>query len=84
MAMDQKHIPEFRNQVLKDFGANISKQEGLWYSSPEYPLYYGLPTMFFYQKPGDLVLLGPGCLHWVRSMGIAVNSAWNFCDNSLF
>jgi hypothetical protein len=27
---------------------------------------------------GDLVLIGPGCEHWVRSFGRAVQSAWNF------
>jgi len=32
----------------------------------------------FNQVEGDLVVLGPGCEHWVRSFGKAVQTAWNF------
>ena len=29
------------------------------------------------QKAGDMVVSGPGTLHWVRSYGVALQSAWN-------
>jgi len=36
-----------------------------------------IPVKKFIQKPGDLVYLNSGCLHWVRSKGVSVNSSWN-------
>lgn len=43
MCIDENYVEQFRDSVLKDFNANISKQEGLWFSSSEYPLYRKLP-----------------------------------------
>lgn len=81
--MDEAYVDSFRKKVLEDFKVNISKSEGLWFSDWEYPMLNQIPIKVFRQKPGDLVLLGPGCLHWVRSEGMAVNSAWNMCDETL-
>jgi RAB protein geranylgeranyltransferase component A len=32
------------------------------------------------QKAGDMVVLQPGTLHWVRSRGMTTQTAWNFAD----
>lgn len=36
-----------------------------------------IPVYRFVQKPGDLVWLGPGTIHWVQSIGWCNNIAWN-------
>lgn len=37
-----------------------------------------IPIIRIVQKPGDLVLLGTGTIHWVRSLGVSTAVAWNF------
>jgi histone demethylase len=68
---------------MDKYKQDIHKIEGLWFCDPEFVMMHGIPIKAFYQKPGDIVILGPGCLHWVRSDGVAVNSAWNVCDNQI-
>ncbi|XP_029166746.1 uncharacterized protein LOC114937466 [Nylanderia fulva] len=36
-----------------------------------------IPVYRFYQKPGDLVWVNVGCVHWVQSIGFCNNIAWN-------
>ncbi len=55
-----------------------SRKEGLWFCNVDFCIANGIPVKKFIQKPGDIVLLTQGCLHWVRSKGKTVNSAWNF------
>ena len=44
-----------------------------------------MPVKVFWQKPGDFVLLGPGCLHWVRSEGIIYYiKAWLLTQRGIF
>lgn len=43
----------------------------------------GIPVRKVIQKPGDIIILGPGTLHWVRSYGISLQSAWNFMPKNL-
>ncbi len=35
------------------------------------------------QQKGDVVISGPGTLHWVRSYGVALQSAWNLMPKNL-
>lgn len=75
--MDADDIP-----LLLEKQPDIFKHEGLWFREVDYFLRNRLPIRVYYQRPGDLILLGPGCLHWVRSMGMTVNSSWNFLEGS--
>ncbi len=36
-----------------------------------------IPTYRFLQKPGDLIWINAGCVHWVQSTGWCNNIAWN-------
>ena len=63
--------------VLNIFGIDIHKDEGLWFCNVDFCLENNIPVRKFIQKPGDIVFINAGTLHWVRSKGIAVNSAWN-------
>jgi hypothetical protein len=52
--------------------------EGLWYEKINWFMEQGkYPVKKIIQKKGDIVVSGPGTLHWVRSHGIALQSAWN-------
>lgn len=31
----------------------------------------------FLQRKDDIVVTGPGTLHWVRSYGVAIQTSWN-------
>lgn len=37
----------------------------------------GIPVYRFTQKPGDLVWVNIGCVHWVQALGSSNNVAWN-------
>lgn len=37
----------------------------------------GIPVYRFTQKPGDLVWVNSGCVHWVQAIGWCNNIAWN-------
>ncbi|EFO99511.1 hypothetical protein CRE_22394 [Caenorhabditis remanei] len=37
----------------------------------------GIPLVKFIQKPGDMVVVGPGTYHWVQSNEITSHIAWN-------
>ena len=70
-------MSKFRKEVLRIFGIDIHKDEGLWFCNVDFCLENNIPVRKFIQKPGDIVFINAGTLHWVRSKGIAVNSAWN-------
>ncbi len=38
---------------------------------------HGIPVYRFLQKPGDLVWVNAGCVHWVQSIGWCNNVSWN-------
>lgn len=77
-------MPKFRRIVLSIFSIDIYKEEGLWFSNVDFCLENGISVKKFIQKAGDIVFLNSGTLHWVRSKGITVNSAWNVALKSLF
>lgn len=56
---------------------DILEKEGLWFKEPKYFLMNDIPVKYTLQKKGDVVILGAGCLHWVKALGQCINSAWN-------
>lgn len=69
---------KLREAVRETYGIDIYKDEGLWYADVDFCLANKIPVTCFNQREGDLVIIGPGCEHWVRGFGKAVQSAWNF------
>ena len=68
---------------MKTFSLDIHKSEGLWFSDADFLLENHIPVKKCIQKPGDIIYLNSGSLHWVRSRGVAVNSAWNIALKTL-
>lgn len=73
-----KYCDNLREKVRDVYKTDIYKEEGLWYADVDFCLANKIPIVSFNQKEGDVVLLGPGCEHWVRGFGRAVQTAWNF------
>lgn len=64
-SVDSEHYERLRRLVMSVFGVDILLQEGLWFCNMEFMLENNIPVRQFRQKAGDIVFLGPGCLHWV-------------------
>ncbi len=50
---------------------------GSWWPDPEELRHEGIPVYRFLQKPGDLVWINAGSIHWVQAIGWCNNIAWN-------
>lgn len=70
-------VQVLRKHVLDTEGVDIHKMEGLWFTHYVYCLKAGVRVMKWIQQPGDIVVLRPGTLHWVRSCSVTTNVAWN-------
>lgn len=81
--IDNQYYSYMRTLVQQEWGVDILQAEGLWFTNIEYLLERGIPVRKFRQRQGEVVFLGPGCLHWVRSQGKTVQTAWNFADYGL-
>lgn len=68
---------KLRELILKERSFDIYQKEHRWYLDLDSCIKYGLKFSKFIQEPGDIVILAPGTLHWVRSYSVTVNSAWN-------
>jgi hypothetical protein len=69
----------FRAQVLDREKYDIRKHETMWYLDLDTLLTYDIKATIVRQRSvGDLVLLGPDVMHWVRATGRAICIAWNF------
>jgi hypothetical protein len=75
--MEADEAYRFNSHILHDKKLNLLKLEGLWYIPLEDVLRRGFKVSKFVQQTGDVVVLAPGTLHWVRSYSYTVNSAWN-------
>ena len=75
--MEADEAYRFNEHIMADKNLNLLQQEGLWYISLEEVLQRGFKVSKFVQEQGDVVVLAPGTLHWVRSYSMTVNSAWN-------
>lgn len=50
---------------------------GSWWPNVNELHEMGIPVYRFMQKPGDLVWVNTGCVHWVQAAGWCNNIAWN-------
>ena len=50
---------------------------GSWWPDEDELRRRGIAVVRFVQRPGELVYVGIGTLHWVRAEGATVNIAWN-------
>lgn len=55
----------------------LSYLSGSWWPSLADLAEASIPVYRFLQKPGDLVWVNAGCVHWVQSIGWCNNISWN-------
>ena len=55
------------------FRNNVNYLSGSWWPILEDLYEEDVPVYRFIQKPGDLVWVGPGCVHWVQAIVSIVN-----------
>ncbi|XP_034833580.2 lysine-specific demethylase 6A [Maniola hyperantus] len=55
----------------------LSYLHGSWWPDPAELRAHGVPVYRFTQRPGDLVWVNAGCVHWVQATGWCNNIAWN-------
>ncbi|XP_067669128.1 lysine-specific demethylase 6A-like isoform X2 [Haliotis asinina] len=56
---------------------SVNYLTGSWWPVLEDLYEEDVPVYRFIQKPGDLVWIGPGTVHWVQAIGWCNNIAWN-------
>ncbi|KAI1285969.1 Lysine-specific demethylase 6A [Halotydeus destructor] len=56
---------------------NISYLHGSWWPLLEDLFSEGIPVYRFLQRPGDMVWVNAGTIHWVQAVGWCNNIAWN-------
>lgn len=56
---------------------NINYLMGSWWPNLEDLYEANVPVYRFIQRPGDLVWLNTGTVHWVQAIGWCNNIAWN-------
>uniref|UniRef100_A0A1B0DDE7 Uncharacterized protein n=1 Tax=Phlebotomus papatasi TaxID=29031 RepID=A0A1B0DDE7_PHLPP len=56
---------------------NINYLHGSWWPVLEDLYKANIPVYRFIQRPGDLVWVNAGCVHWVQAIGWCNNIAWN-------
>lgn len=62
---------------ISEFQIDLYSSEGLWYEKLDWFIERGYPVKRFLQRKDDIVVTGPGTLHWVRSFGVAIQTSWN-------
>uniref|UniRef100_A0AAY4DFM9 [histone H3]-trimethyl-L-lysine(27) demethylase n=1 Tax=Denticeps clupeoides TaxID=299321 RepID=A0AAY4DFM9_9TELE len=72
-------VPEPYWGVMNDFCEknNINFLMGSWWPNLEDLYDANVPVYRFIQRPGDLVWLNTGTVHWVQAIGWCNNIAWN-------
>lgn len=56
---------------------NLNYLHGSWWPSLDDLYEENVPVYRFVQRPGDLVWVNAGCVHWVQAVGWCNNIAWN-------
>lgn len=56
---------------------SLNYLHGSWWPSLEDLYEENVPVYRFLQRPGDLVWVNSGCVHWVQAVGWCNNIAWN-------
>ncbi|CAD8078200.1 unnamed protein product [Paramecium sonneborni] len=72
LTIDAQHV-----QKLYQIIPNLYQIEGQWFKEIDFFLENNIPIKYTIQKKGDLIILGAGCLHWVKSLGNTINTSWN-------
>jgi hypothetical protein len=80
--VEVEEVERMRVTLKKEFGLDLYGEEGLWFQKVNWFIANGFKIKRIIQKAGDMVVSGPGTLHWVRSFGIALQSAWNIFFNT--
>ncbi|XP_048458672.1 lysine-specific demethylase 6A isoform X1 [Rhincodon typus] len=72
-------VPESYWAVMNDFCEknNINFLMGSWWPNLEDLYEANVPVYRFIQRPGDLVWINAGTVHWVQAIGWCNNIAWN-------
>uniref|UniRef100_W5M1F1 [histone H3]-trimethyl-L-lysine(27) demethylase n=1 Tax=Lepisosteus oculatus TaxID=7918 RepID=W5M1F1_LEPOC len=72
-------VPEPYWGVMNDFCEknNINFLMGSWWPNLEDLYEANVPVYRFIQRPGDLVWINAGTVHWVQAIGWCNNIAWN-------
>uniref|UniRef100_H9FZD4 [histone H3]-trimethyl-L-lysine(27) demethylase n=1 Tax=Macaca mulatta TaxID=9544 RepID=H9FZD4_MACMU len=72
-------VPEGYWGVLNDFCEknNLNFLMGSWWPNLEDLYEANVPVYRFIQRPGDLVWINAGTVHWVQAIGWGNNIAWN-------
>ncbi|XP_077337054.1 lysine-specific demethylase 6A isoform X3 [Lithobates pipiens] len=72
-------VPETYWCVMNDFCEknNINYLLGSWWPNLEDLYEANVPVYRFIQRPGDLVWINAGTVHWVQAIGWCNNIAWN-------
>lgn len=76
-ALDTRYTVAFRAKIKEQFYYDIFLHETQWWPDEDWCLANGFKLYYAVQKPGDIIFVGVGTLHWVRSLSPTVNSAWN-------
>lgn len=76
--LDQTQSLQLRECIRNDKNFEIYNSETLWWPDEIYCIINGFRIFHVIQQPGDLVVVGPGTIHWVKSCGVTTNTAWNF------
>lgn len=82
-ALAPAEVPKVRAEVEEKLGFDIAKSETLWWPDENWVLSQGYESFYGVQRPDDLVYVGPGTLHWVKTLAPAVNSSWNIGPKTL-
>jgi hypothetical protein len=77
-ALDSTQSLQLRECIRNEKNFDIYNSETLWWPDEIFCLIQGFNVYHVIQQPGDLVLVGPGTIHWVKSCGVTTNTAWNF------
>lgn len=56
---------------------NVNYLHGSWWPTMSELKSAGIPCYRFMQRPGDMVWVNVGCVHWVQAAGWCNNIAWN-------
>ncbi len=72
--VDEKYWPIIEELCEKN---DVDYLNGSWWPNLEDLSEANIPVYRFLQKPGDLVWVNAGCIHWVQSVGWCNHISWN-------
>lgn len=82
-ALDSRCLEAFRYKVMNSFFYDIFREETKWWPDEDWCLANGFKLRYIIQKPGDIIFIGIGTLHWSRYLNPSVCSSWNVGLKSL-